>query len=88
VGELLNGAIKDDSLGANPDLQKTVDERGEVEEEVTSGGVTIDNGKQRAGYRWPEICKVRLMGGYLESEDSVTFQAGSALIAACVPGCR
>jgi len=68
VGELLDGAMKHDSLAANPDLQKTVDEMGEVEVEITSDGVTIDNGKQRATYRWPEIRSVRLMGEYLVLE--------------------
>ena len=64
VGE----AIENDSLGANPDLQKTVDEMGEVEVEVTSGGVTIANCKQRANYRWSEIRSVRLMSEYLVLE--------------------
>jgi len=64
----VGGAIESDSLGANPDLQKTVDEMEEVEVEVLSGGVKIENGKERASYRWPEIRTVRLMGEYLVLE--------------------
>ena len=67
VGKL-GEAIQNNSLGANAALQKSIDEIGEVEVEITSVSVKIGNGKERFNYLWPEISTVRLISEYLVLE--------------------